>query len=408
MKEFYEFDEERYQKKSRVKGYIAIALIFTLIGGLLFYAISPYITDRNGKSGDDGRGIISESSNPNDQNEASADANKNSGIKIGSNEDMLIDRDNPVADIAAKLEKAVVGITNKSEVVVPDMFFYRQQVQEVEGYGSGIIISEDGHVLTNHHVVEDAKELFVIMSNGETVKAELIGSDAQSDIAVLKIEPNNLTVAKIGDSSNMRKGDFAIAIGNPLGHQLAGTVNFGVISAANRSLELDGRTMELIQTDAAINNGNSGGALVNMNGEVIGMNTVKFGGGNVEGLGFAIPSNVFKPIAQEIIETGKVSYPQKPWLGVYIGEITAEASQEYGYPQGVIITDVEPDGPAAKTGIKPADVIIGMDDKELKTIDELREILESHEVDDIVDIKLWRNGDEFTLKVKLGGMNIYE
>ena len=166
--------------------------------------------------------------------------------------------------------------------------------------------------------------------------------------------------------------------------------------------------MELIQTDAAINNGNSGGALVNMNGEVIGMNTVKFGGGAVEGLGFAIPSNVFKPIAQEIIETGKVSYPQKPWLGIYIDEVTAEASQEYGYPQGVIINDLEPDSPAAKAGIKPADVIIGMDDKELKSIDELRSILDSHQVDDVVDIKLWRNGDEFTLKVKLGGMNVYE
>ncbi|MDD2502693.1 MAG: trypsin-like peptidase domain-containing protein [Clostridia bacterium] len=408
MKEFYEFDEERYQKKSRVKGYIAIALIFTLIGGLLFYALSPYIIGRNSSAGNEDTGQITKSPNPNDQNAASTDTNNDNSFTIGSREDFFIDRDNPVADIAAKLEKAVVGITNKSEVVVPDMFFYRQQVQEVEGYGSGIIISGEGHVLTNHHVVEGAKELFVIMSDGETIKAELIGSDAQSDIAVLKIESDNLTVAKIGDSDMMRKGDFAIAIGNPLGHELAGTVNFGVISAPNRSLELDGKTMQLIQTDAAINNGNSGGALVNMNGEVIGMNTVKFGGGTVEGLGFAIPSNVFKPIAQEIIETGKVSYPQKPWLGVYIGEITAEASQEYGYPQGVIITDVERDSPAAKAGMKPADVIIGMDGQELKTIDELRKILESHEVDDVVDIDLWRNGDEFTLKVKLGGTNVYD
>jgi serine protease Do len=407
MKEFYEFDEERYQRKSRAKGYIAIALIFTLIGGLLFYALSPYIVGTNNSSGNRDTGQITEKPNS-DQNGTSTDTNDSGGIKIGSNEDFFIDRDNPVADIAAKLEKAVVGITNKSEVTLPNMFFYREQVQEVEGYGSGIIISEEGHVLTNHHVIEGAKELFVIMSDGETVKAELIGSDAQSDIAVLKIEPNNLTVAKIGDSDKVRKGDFAIAIGNPLGHKLAGTVNFGVISAANRSLELEGRTMELIQTDAAINNGNSGGALVNMNGEVIGMNTVKFGGGTVEGLGFAIPSNIFKPIAQEIIETGKVSYPQKPWLGVYIGEVNAEASKEYGYPEGVIITDLEKEGPAAKAGMKPADVIIGMDGKDLKTIDELRKMLDSHEVGDVVDIKLWRNGDEFTLKVKLGGMNVYE
>lgn len=403
MKEFYEFDEERYQRKSRIKSYILVAVIFALIGGLIVYAITPYITGQN---------LADNPQSPQDKGNIVDGQSKDEGANktvIGSTEDLYINRDNPVADIADKVEQAVVGITNKAEVVVPDIFFFnRSTVQNVEGYGSGIIITDEGHILTNHHVVEGAKELYVILSDGEKIEAKLIGSDPQSDIAVLKVDYNGLTVAKIGDSDKVRKGDFAIAIGNPLGHELAGTVNFGVISAANRKLQLDGKTMELIQTDAAINRGNSGGALVNMNGEVIGMNTIKFGGEAVEGLGFAIPSNVFKPIAEEIIETGKVSYPQKPWLGVYISEITEAISQEYGYPVGVRIDDIQPNSPALEAGMKPADIIIGLNGQRIKTIDELKNVLDKSQVGDVVDMELWRNGNEFILKVKLGGMDVYE
>ncbi|HHT64706.1 MAG TPA: trypsin-like serine protease [Clostridiales bacterium] len=407
MKEFYEFDEERYQRKSRFKSYLAVALIFAILGGLTVYAISPYLADRNtpenppvaqeGGKLPGGEGPAEPVTKPEEKETI-----------IGSTEDLYINRENPVADIAEKLEKAVVGITNRSERVVPNFFYNRNTIQNVEGYGSGFIISSEGHVLTNHHVVEGAKELFVILSNGETVKAELIGSDPYSDVAVVKMDYDDLTVAKIGDSDKVRKGDFAIAIGNPLGHQLAGTVNFGVISAANRTLQMQGKTMELIQTDAAINNGNSGGPLVNMNGEVIGMNTVKFGGEAVEGLGFAIPSNVFKPIAEEIIKTGKVSYPQTPWLGVYIRDITEEAAREYNYPVGILVDDIEPESPAAEAGVKPGDVIIGMNGQKLKTIKELKAALEKMQVDDIVDLELWRNDVEFVLKVKLGGINVYD
>jgi serine protease Do len=301
-----------------------------------------------------------------------------------------------------------VGITNRREVLVQD-FFFSMVKKNIEGTGSGIIISKEGHILTNHHVIDGAKELFVILSDGKTVEAELVGSDPQSDIAVLKIEHDDLTVAKIGDSDKVRKGDFVIAIGNPLGHELAGTISFGVVSAASRELQLnDGRTMELIQTDAAINQGNSGGALVNMNGEVIGMNTIKFGGELVEGLGFAIPSNIFKPIAEEIIKTGKVTYPQKPWLGVYILDVTEAISREYGYPVGVLITDIEKDSPAAEAGLKPGDVIIGYNDQKVETSQQLKAFIEKSKVGEVVDIKLWRNENEFVLKVKLGGMDVYE
>jgi serine protease Do len=411
MNDFYEFDEARYQRKSRIKGYIFVAIIFLLIGALGFYAISPYIMADNNQSGGqttDNRepDISGIAQLPGEEKDSEKDRDDNR-VALGSSEDLYIDPSNPVADIAEKVEKAVVGITNKSEITISD-FFFREWTQETEGYGSGIIISEEGYVLTNHHVIENAKQLFVIMHDGETVEAELIGSDPHSDIAVLKIDVPDLTVAKIGDSDKVRKGDFAIAIGNPLGHELAGSVNFGVISAPIRTLELDGRTMELIQTDAAINRGNSGGALVNMNGEVIGMNTLKFGGNLVEGLGFAIPSNVFVPIAQEIIETGKVTYPQKPWLGITIREITEALSKEYGYPVGVIVIDIQEDSAAEEAGIRPGDVILGMDGKDIETIDDLRAVLESHEVGDVIEIELWRRNTEFTLKVKLGGVDVVE
>ncbi|HHY82384.1 MAG TPA: PDZ domain-containing protein [Clostridiales bacterium] len=406
MREFYEFDEERYQRRNTVKSYIIVALIFALIGGLAVYAISPYLPGANGSQD---RQVMDNKSGLSNNSKDTTAADKENRVVLGSTADLIIRPDNPVADIVEQVEKAVVGITNRSEVVIPDFFFFNEsRSQEVEGYGSGIIISKEGHILTNHHVIDGAKQLFVILYDGEKVEAELIGSDPQSDVAVLKIKHDDLTVAKIGDSDKVRKGDFAIAIGNPLGHELAGTVNFGVISAVNRTLQLDGRKMTLLQTDAAINRGNSGGALFNMKGEVIGMNTIKFGGDLVEGLGFAIPSNVFKPIAQEIIETGKVSYPQKPWLGVYITEINKEASEEFGYPVGILITDVTKDSPALEAGIKPGDVITGINGKKIEKIDELKSTLESFEVGDVIDVSLWRNGNDFVLKVKLGGIDVYD
>mgnify|MGYP000866485326 CR=1 FL=1 len=405
MRDFNEFDEERYQRKTSRKNYIIIALVFALIGGLAVYAVSPYITGQNGAKADQ----TQQNSNLPEQESVAAAVTDEDLPAIGSTKNLLINQDNPVVDIAAKVEKAVVGITSKSEVIIPDFFSNSQTTRDVEGYGSGIIISEDGYIVTNNHVVDGAKELYVILSGvEEPVKAKLIGRDPQSDVAVIKIDQPDLTVAKLGDSTKVRKGEFAIAIGNPLGHELAGTVNFGVISAVDRTLELEGKTLNLLQTDAAINQGNSGGALVNMNGEVIGMNTVKLGGESVEGLGFAIPSNVFKPIAQEIIKYGKVNYPEKPWLGVQINEITEGISKEYGYPVGILIVNVVENGPAAVAGIQPGDVITGFDNKDLKTYDELKAALEKYKVGDVVNVNLWRNGSDFVLKVKLGDMNEYE
>ncbi len=401
MKDFNEFDEKRYHKKSSIKNYVIIALLFAVIGGLAVYAISPNLMGRNGGRADR---TVPKDSNVSDKAKTSA---KDDLPSIGNMKAMLVDESNPVVDIAAKMDKAVVGITSKSEVLVPDYFFNSQTKKDVEGYGSGIIISEDGYIVTNNHVVEGAKELFVVLSGEEEpIKAKLIGTDPQSDIAVVKIDKPDLTVAKLGDSKKVKKGEFAIAIGNPLGHELAGTVNFGVISAVDRTLQLEGKELKLLQTDAAINQGNSGGALVNMNGEVIGMNTVKLGGELVEGLGFAIPSSVFKPIAQEIIKYGKVNYPAKPWLGVSIQlEINKDTAKEYGYPEGVLIYDVVENGPAANAGIKPGDVITGLNDQKIAKFDDLKAELAKQKVGEVVNVNLWRNGSDFVLKVKLADMN---
>ncbi len=400
MRDFYEFDEERYHKRTNLRIYIAVALIFAILGGTIAYALTTAFG--NTKTG------------PLDRYEASNQDNTNTSndepVQIGFAGDLLIDEKNPVVDIAKKVEPAVVGITSTIEVIIPDFFFNIQRKQETEGYGSGIVISEEGYILTNNHVVDGAKRLYVVLSSGETVEARLVGADAKTDIAVIKIEHDNLTVAKIGDSTKTQKGEFVVTIGNPLsGHALAGTINFGIISAVNRELKVENKVMKLLQTDAAINRGNSGGALVNMKGEVIGMNTAKIAGESVEGLGFAIPSEVFVPIAQELIKNGKVTREAQPWLGIINPlEIDENISREYGYPIGVLVREVYDGGPADEAGVKPGDVIIGYNNKTIRTLDELKSAIAKNKVGDVVNLKLWRNGDEFVLKVKLGDISVFE
>ncbi len=403
MREFYEFDEEHYQKKSHIKVYIAIALAFLMLGVVLMYAISPYLLDQSRNA----------AGNPDPAEEPKIAAEEEEPIKealptLGFKGDIFITGDNPIVEIAEQVGPAIVGITSTTEVVVPD-FFANQRTVEREGYGSGIIISDKGHIVTNFHVVQNAKNLFVILQGGEKVEAILIGTDPQSDVAVIKIDHPGLTVAKLGDSDKVRQGELAIAIGNPLGHNLAGTVTAGIISAVDRTLQIDRRTLKLLQTDAAINQGNSGGALVNNRGEVIGMNTAKLGGNVVEGLGFAIPSNVFVPIAQQLIQTGRVEGPERPWLGVIQPvEITEEISKEYELPVGILVRDVYPGSPASEAGIKPGDVIIAFDAEQPITMTSLKEAIEKRKVGDVISIKLWRDGTEFVLKVKLADMAYIE
>lgn len=399
MKEFYEFDEERHKSKSSMRGYIVIALIFLLLGGVLMYAAAPYLPN----IGRDIAAAPNPSSNPTEPPQDGTEPNS-SVPALGYQGDLFITADNPVVDIAAQVGPAVVGITTTTEVVVPD-FFFNQRTVEREGYGSGIIISEAGHIVTNYHVVQNARNLFVILQGGTKLEAVFIGGDPESDIAVIQVDHPDLTVAKLGNSDLVRQGELAIAIGNPLGHNLAGTVTAGIISAVDRTLQIDRRTLKLLQTDAAINQGNSGGPLVNSRGEVIGMNTVKLAGAVVEGLGFAIPSNVFIPIVQQIIETGNVERPAQPWVGIIQpAEIDADRGREFDLPVGILVRDVYPGSPAEEAGILPGDVLLAFDGVEPLTMAALRETIEKKQVGDVVSVKVWRNGNDFVLRIKLADM----
>ena len=204
-------------------------------------------------------------------------------------------------DIAKKAGPAVVGVVSKITTTT-----YFGLSQEQEGGGSGIIINSDGYIITNQHVINGATTVKVVLNNGKEYDAKLIGQDRKTDLAVIKIEETNLPTAELGQSSALEVGELAVAIGNPMGLEFAGSVTAGVISALNRTMTVDGRQYTLIQTDAAINPGNSGGALVNKYGQVIGINTVKIGASGYEGMGFAIPIDIAMPIINELLESGYV------------------------------------------------------------------------------------------------------
>lgn len=391
MNDFYEFDERSYQRRGGFWKYTAVALGFLLIGALGMYYILPGLLDSQSN-------IVGNNLGKQDrraEQEEKEDNEPTTMPSLGAKGDLFIKSDNPVVEIAEKVGPAIVGITKRSTVRQTDPFWGIVTEEDLEGYGSGIIISEEGYIVTNNHVIEDANELAVVLKGGKEVKATLIGRDSVTDVAVIKIDEPNLTVAKLGDSDQVRQGELAIAIGNPLGHTLAGTVTVGVVSAVNRQITYGQHTFTMIQTDAAINHGNSGGALINSKGEIIGMNTLKT---QAEGLGFAIPTNVFMPIAQQLIEKGSI---ERPGIGVIIVEVTDEMIKTYGFPKGVAIVDVSPNGAADKAGLLPKDIIIGIEDKTIETIDELKEEISKYKVGDIVKFTIWRNEKQFVKPIKL-------
>jgi len=283
-----------------------------------------------------------------------------------------------------------------------------------KGSGSGFIISSDGYIVTNNHVIDGASKITVKLLDGRSADAKLIGKDERTDLAVLKINLPNLPIVKLGDSSKLQPGELAIAIGNPLGESFAGTVTAGIISGLNRNLQSDYGPVKLIQTDAAINPGNSGGPLVNSKAEVIGITSVKltsigpsiqdpFGmfqsqGTPVEGMGFAIPINEAKPIIDQIIKHG---YVERPMMGIGAQTITQQDAAQYNLPVGVYVVQVQPNSGAEKAGIQPGDVIIKADGKTITSFEDLQSIINNHKVGDVISVTVWRNGKTFTVPVKL-------
>jgi len=263
--------------------------------------------------------------------------------------------------------------------------------------GSGFIISENGYVVTNEHVIDGAKEISVkIPGFSEEIPAVLIGADKKTDIAVLKIEEKGLPVAQLGVSANLTVGERAIAIGNPFG-TLDGTVTQGVISALEREITIGNQTYHLLQTDASINSGNSGGPLLNGRGEVIGVTNAKTSTG--EGLGFAIPIDNVKGVIDSLINLGYVE--GRPYIGIHGTPVTEEVSERYGIPIGIYVRYLMEDGPAEKAGIQVGDVIIAIDGEEILTNDDIIKIRDSHVVGDVLLITVIRNNKELDISLTL-------
>lgn len=265
------------------------------------------------------------------------------------------------------------------------------------GTGSGFVVTSDGYILTNNHVVTKADNIEVKFPDGHKYKAKVVGTDPETDIAVVKIDANNLSPASLGDSDSMEQGDWVVAIGSPFG--LEQTITAGIVSAKGRNVG-GGTYNNFIQTDASINPGNSGGPLVNMKGEVIGINTMIFSenGGN-QGIGFAIPSNQVRTIYNQLVAGGKVT---RGYLGVIITEITPENAKGLGLTvsEGALVNDVQPDGPAAKAGIQSGDVIVSFDGKSVKGSRELTNIVAETPVGKKTDLKLIRDGKPQTLTIQ--------
>ena len=312
---------------------------------------------------------------------------------------------------ANKILPSIVGI--KVEYSVNSMFsmFGRQsQPTTATATGSGIIISEDGYILTNNHIVattssesyyevSEATKVTVTLFNDETeYEAKIVGKDEQTDLAVIKIEKSGLSKAEFADSDSIKVGEFAMAVGNPLGMQ--SSVTCGIISAVNREVtDSEGKKFTLIQTDASINSGNSGGALVNSEGKVIGINTLKLSGTGIEGMGFAIPINSTTDITSQLIQYSKV---KRPYIGITGLDLNEQMAKTYKLVVGVYVKSVEDFSAAEKAGIKAGDVIVEAGGKKITKMDELNEIKNSHKIGDEIKIKVNRNGEEKELTVTLG------
>ena len=314
-------------------------------------------------------------------------------------------RNTPVVRVAKEVGPAVVGITNKAVINESYFDFFRGRVEiprEIEGVGSGVIFRKDGYIVTNNHVIADAKELTVSFPDAKTLTAEVIGADELTDIAVVKVQANNLPTAKFGNSDEVMVGETAIAIGNPLGLEFQGSVTVGVVSALNRTLTVNEGFVKLIQTDTAINPGNSGGALLNADGEVIGINSAKLATTEVEGMAFAIPINTVQEVINELMAKG---YVARPMLGIQImdNKTAAQGGYRLNLKKGVYIFKVELGSSAHKAGLQPNDVILSVDGKEVNSVTELRSKIMTKKIGEKVKIKYSRDGRENTIEIVLQG-----
>lgn len=343
------------------------------------------------------------------QQEAPAQTTTTSSGQASIQQPIQLDVSSGIIDAVEKVSDAIVGVVRFQD----QADFFSRNVTSVEsGTGSGVIyeiVGDKALIVTNYHVIENAKKVEISLANGDRVEATLKGADQLTDLAVLEIDAEHVdTVAEFGDSDTIRAGEPAIAIGNPLGLEFSRTVTQGIISAKERSVTVSNNwEINVIQTDAAINPGNSGGALININGQVIGINSLKIATTGVEGLGFAIPINEVVPIIKDLVEHGEV---QRPYLGVGILDLSAVDSYHWtntlklpsDVTQGVVIRNLEPFGPASQAGIQELDVIVALDGEPINNSVELRKYLfNKKSIGDTVDVKVYRDGLPVNVTVEL-------
>lgn len=378
-------DHQEPKPKKKKKGHtgavIALALCCSLLGGILG-AGGVVLAQNLGKApAEDRRGAVSV------MVESSRKTSQLQTAQVDTSKEMT------PAEVYAVNVHSTVGITTS----ITTNYWGFQTTSAASG--SGFIITDDGYILTNHHVIEDSNSITVTMYDGSVYDADLIGYDQSNDIAVLKIDATGLTPVVLGDSDAMNVGDQVVAIGNPLG-ELTFSLTAGLISAKDRQITMSGgTTMTLFQTDAAINSGNSGGALFNLYGEVVGVTNAKYSssssGASIDNIGFAIPINTIRPIVESIIEKGYVS---KPYIGVTVSNVSSE-SQLYGLPKGAAIQSVTEDSPAEKAGLQRGDIITNANDMEITSSDDLVSMVRKMAVGDTLNVTVYRQGQTLNMTV---------
>ena len=384
------------KRRHNLLAYMSLVLVTSVItsfvvGGALYTSFSKQLSNMQSNISSNSKLLQTSSSEKNISG---------TNLVASTNSDDLT-----VTEIAKKVGPSIVGIKMTIKTNNRSYFFGSSMPSTSDAEGSGIIISSDGYIMTNYHVVEYADPnsnvknttLTVYLPDKREATAKFIGGDSDNDLALIKIDLTNLPVAELGDSSNVEVGDLAVAIGNPLGMEFAGSVTSGVISALNRQLNTGNMSLNLIQTDAAINPGNSGGALLNAKGQVIGINSAKISVSGVEGLGFAIPINTAKPIIEQLKTYGYVK--GKPLVGISGQEVSQDISEMYGIPVGIYVVEVPAGGAAQAAGIKKGDVLVKLDGKQIKTMSDIDAVKKLHKAGDTVDAVVIRGDKTLTLKL---------
>ncbi len=339
-------------------------------------------------------GVVGGQAGGTDAPAASADTGSGSAVQATQTAAGTGTSEQSVSSVAKAAADAVVEITTETRT-----FGYRQE-SVTPGAGSGVIVSNDGYIVTNNHVIEDADTITVRLRDGTTYDATLVGTDAKTDIAVIKIEASGLTAATYGDSDALEVGDLAVAIGNPLG-ELGGTVTSGIISALDREISIDGETMNLLQTSAAINPGNSGGGLFNASGELVGVVNAKSSGLEIEGLGFAIPINTAKPVIEQLIANGYV--PGRVDLGFSLIDILdTQTAMNYRVQQlGVYVLSLDDESVYQSTGLRPGDLLLTADGQQIESSADFEQIIDEHAVGDTLPLTVQRNGQTLSVQLTL-------